>query len=187
MSPKGAVKDLQELPKLIALAEEAEARAGIAPVPASGPQPSAQVAVSPQVKVTKADKIFLAEYGHSRSECLAGCYRPKGRGDARVDVHRKSMLRPAPNTGKPFTETYAEKLARRAAKRNGPVTTVPAPAPAATPTPVAKRKATPPTPVPAGVTARMDAQDSRLLVMEVSMGKILAILERAQVKANGES
>ena len=88
--------------------------------------------------------------------------------------------------GKPFDETLAEKRARRADKRNGPVTVVtptttaaPVKAAKASPTPKAK---TAPTVAPGD--ARSDATDARVLVLEVKMDKILAILERAQAASN---
>ena len=167
---------------LIAQAEEAEARAGIGPVTDSGPQPSAQTPTSPKVKVSKADRIFHDLYGHYQSECLAGCYRQKGRADAKVDVHRQSLLRPAPNTGKPFAETYEAKQARRAAARGGPVTVVrPTAQPAAKSAPPAAK----PPSASAHMNARLDALDSRLTVLEVKLERIFTILQHAQVKANG--
>ena len=88
--------------------------------------------------------------------------------------------------GQPFTETLAEKRARRAAKRNGPVTVV-TPAKTAAPVKAAKTAPTPKakaTPTVAPGDARRDATDARVLVLEVKMDKILAILERAQATAN---
>mgnify|MGYP001587494051 FL=1 len=125
--------------------------------------------------------VFHKLYGHYPTECLVGCYREKGRGEEKVQVHRNSLGRPGDNAGLPFAETYAEKLARKAARRNGPVHTPPAApttpkAPKATAAPTAKLLTL--------TTARMDAQDSRLTVLEVQLSKIVSILERAQVKAN---
>ena len=123
--------------------------------------------------------IFHKLYGHYPTECLIGCYREKGRGEEKVQVHRNSLGRPGDNAGLPFAETYAEKLARKAARRNGPVHTPPA-APTAKRTPAV-------TPSVLGametsVNARMDAQDSRLTVLEVKLDKLIEILTRKGVQ-----
>ena len=130
----------------------------------------------PKVKISKADAAFHIAYGHYPSECLRGCLKPKG-------DHRKSLERPGAMAGKPFEETLAEKRLRRAAKRNGPVTTIAPAAPAKAAKTVAASKAKA-TPAAALADARSDATDARVLVLEVKMDKILAILERAQAAAN---
>lgn len=94
-------------------------------------EPSANPSAAP----SKADKAFRKLTGHYPSECARGCYRPKGRGEKRVEVHRNSLERPGVMAGQPFTETWEERIARKAAKRaallNGPVRIV-RPAPEAT-------------------------------------------------------
>ena len=81
--------------------------------------------------LSKKDKAFRTAHGHLPTECARGCYRLKGRGTAKVEVHRDSLGRPGTMRGQPFTETFAEKQERKALKRagnapsaNGPVVTV---------------------------------------------------------------
>ena len=147
--------------------------------------------------------MFHKLYGHYPTECLIGCYREKGRGEEKVQVHRNSLGRPGDNAGLPFSETYAEKLARKAAKRNGPVRVVTPPEAPTMPvklgelltsylprdipapiTPKAPKATAAPTAKLTVLTgARMDAQDSRLTVLEVKLDKLIEILTRKGVSA----
>ena len=126
-------------------------------------------------KAAQADKAFVLAYGHPQSECLPGCTRIRGRGEAKAPVHRNSLARPGENAGRPFAETYEEKLIRRALKRNGIVTTV-APATPEAPKPVGKR--TPPTAAQANVLAQfaavLDTINSTLTVITVRLDRLEA-------------
>lgn len=78
-------------------------------------------------RLSAKDKAFRKAYGHLPSECLPGCERPRTNG---ATTHRQSLTRPGDMAGKPFTETWAEMKARKAARLaggNGPVLQVQAP------------------------------------------------------------
>ena len=66
-------------------------------------------------KLSAKDKAFRKAYGHLPSECLPGCERPRANG---ATTHRQSLTRPGEMAGKPFTETWAEMKARKAARAN---------------------------------------------------------------------
>ena len=76
-------------------------------------------------KLSVKDKAFRKAYGHLPSECLPGCERPRANGGT---THRQSLKRPGEMAGKPFTETWADMKARKAARvagGNGPVVQAP--------------------------------------------------------------
>ena len=78
-------------------------------------------------KLSAKDKAFKKAWGHLESECLPGCVRPRANGG---NTHRQSLTRPGDMAGKPFTETWADRKARKAARAagaNGPITQVQAP------------------------------------------------------------
>ena len=82
-------------------------------------------------KLSAKDKKFRKDYGHLPSECLPGCDRPRTNG---AISHRQSLKRPGDMMGKPFSETWVEMKARKAARLaggNGPVVQVQAPTPEA--------------------------------------------------------
>ena len=129
------------------------------------------IAVAPKhPRLPAGHAIFHKLYGHYPTECLIGCYREKGRGEEKVQVHRNSLGRPGDNAGLPFAETYAEKLARKAARRNGPVRVVAPPAAPTTPkapkaAPTPKAPATP-TDVGTRILAILTKLDERLTALE---------------------
>ena len=129
-------------------------------------------------KAAQADKAFVIAYGHPQSECLPGCTRIRGRGEAKAPVHRNSLARPGENAGRPFAETYEEKLARRALKRNGLVTTVAPAAPAATPKQAPAKLKQAPAPAQANVLAQfaavLDTINSTLTVITVRLDRLEA-------------
>ena len=121
-------------------------------------------------KAAQADKAFVLAYGHPQSECLPGCTRIKGRGEAKAPVHRNSLARPGENAGRPFAETYEEKLARRALKRNGLVTVVTA----ATPNQAKLKQAPAQANVLAQFAAVLDTINSTLTVITVRLDRLEA-------------
>ena len=89
------------------------------------------VTVTVASKLSAKDKAFRKAYGHLPSECLPGCVRPRSNGQT---THRQSLTRPGDMKGMPFSETWAERKARKAEKLaggNGPVVQVQAPTPKA--------------------------------------------------------
>ena len=117
-------------------------------------------------KLSAKDKAFRKAYGHLPSECLPGCDRPRSNGET---THRQSLKRPGDMMGKPFSETWADMKARKAATAaggNGPVVQVQAPQVQAPQAPSAPDQTARILTLLENITNQLNIQDIRLNKLE---------------------